>query len=64
MKKTPRSQLFDELARFDGLLTRIDPALGIEAFNKIMTRPAGAIPPPDVKHTDRYVPGRDNISPH
>ena len=29
---------FNELARFDPLLTRIDPALDIDVFNKFMQR--------------------------
>ena len=61
MNKILRSQLFDELTCFDGLLTRVDPALEIEAFNRFMTQPQGEIPQPDAKLTDGCILERDSI---
>lgn len=56
MNKSHRSEPFDELARFDSLLTRIDPSLGVDVFNRFMTRPdfPGNIPQPliSAKKTD------------
>lgn len=39
MGRSTSIESFDELARFEHLLTRTDPALDIEAFNSFMMRP-------------------------
>ncbi len=39
MNNITRSESFDELARFDHLLTRIDPFLKVDVFNQFMLRP-------------------------
>lgn len=51
MDKNTRFAPFNELARFDSLLTRIDPSLEVDAFNKFMTRPdlQQGIAPPHIK---------------
>lgn len=39
MGRITRTESFDELAGFDFLLARTDPALDVEAFNSFMMRP-------------------------
>ncbi len=46
MNSSHRLQPFDELARLDEVLTRIDPALGVDVFNSFMTHSLENIAPP------------------
>jgi hypothetical protein len=39
MNNITRLKPFDELVRFEHLLTRIDPSLNIDVFNRFMLRP-------------------------
>lgn len=59
MDKITRSALSNELARFDSVLTGIDPSLEVDAFNKFMMHPdfqKEILPPPiKVKKTDGSV---------
>lgn len=60
MDSITRFEPFDELDRFDHLLTRIDPALEIDVFNSFMQRPvltAETLPKCKAKHSSNQLCG-------
>ena len=55
MHKSHCSKPFDKITQSDEVLTRIDPALGVDIFNKFMTQSPVNIPTPSLSTTNRLV---------